>query len=61
LPDDVVTPQDRAALATVIRSLAGLALDESAGLREADVNPVILTPTGAVAVDAKLVFSTKGR
>ncbi|MCW5953710.1 MAG: acetate--CoA ligase family protein, partial [Propionibacteriaceae bacterium] len=60
LPSDLFSPGELSALATTVRAVAGLALDERVPLREADVNPVLLTASSTIAVDAKLVFATEG-
>jgi acetate---CoA ligase (ADP-forming) len=48
-------PADRAALADALRRLSHLAFDLRQNLLEIDVNPVIVSPRGAVAVDALVV------
>jgi acyl-CoA synthetase (NDP forming) len=53
-------PSDIAALADALRRLSHLAFDLRDGLREIDINPIIVGPSGAVAVDA-LVVSNAAR
>ncbi len=56
-------PADRAALADALRRISHLAFDLRDNLVELDVNPLIVGPTGAVAVDALVVGrrpNTKG-
>jgi len=48
-------PADAAALADALWRLSHLAFDLRANLAEVDVNPVLVRPEGAVAVDALVV------
>lgn len=47
---------NRDALVEVVQRFAQWGLDHGDGLREADVNPVMVNGTEAVAVDARAVF-----
>jgi acyl-CoA synthetase (NDP forming) len=52
-------PADVGALADALRRLSHLAFDLRAGLQEIDINPIIVGPSGAIAVDALIVGKPK--
>jgi len=54
-------PADEPALADALWRLSHLAYDLRDGLRELDINPIIVGPSGAVAVDALIVGNADRR
>jgi acetate---CoA ligase (ADP-forming) len=54
-------PADRRALSTAIARFSRLAADLAGSYAQIDVNPVIAGPGGAIAVDALVISSAKGR
>jgi acyl-CoA synthetase (NDP forming) len=52
-------PASRAAIVDVLLRMggdAGLLMQHAGDIREADINPLIVSPTGAVAVDARILL-----
>jgi acetyltransferase len=50
-------PADRAALAQTARALARFYLDHRAKVSEIEINPLMVRPSGAVAVDVRVVWN----
>jgi succinyl-CoA synthetase beta subunit len=51
-------PADRKALEATVRALAQLYLDHRARIEDIEINPLMVRPSGAVAVDVRVIWRT---
>jgi len=51
-------PADRAALEATVRALAQFYLDHRARIEDIEINPLMVRPSGAVAVDVRVIWRT---
>src|SRR5437588_461494 len=51
-------PADRHALEATVRALAQFYLDHRARIEDIEINPLIVRPSGAVAVDVRVIWKT---